>query len=219
MNKVNLVDLDGTFVSVNSFHVFYLILLLISSKNVGVLVGIFNIFRVSLMAVRRGFGLIEHAKFKREVQKAWAEMPAESRQEGLDRVIKILSKRVNQELFSALSERKKMGEKVILCTAAVEEYVIPFLNELEIFDAVVCTPNSDSDEWVHQIGLRKRKSVEALLRMMGISDYRKIVYTDHPDDTPLIEISDECYLYSPISKNIEILEKEFPEKIYVIKQL
>ena len=77
----------------------------------------------------------------------------------------------------------------ILATAAVEDYAAGLSRSLG-FTHVLSTPPHGETAWQENLGGVKRDRVLAYLGVHGWLSSRRIFFTDHHDDLPLIKVAD-----------------------------
>lgn len=194
--KLIVVDLDGTLVKDNSFHFFLTGLFRHALKDfsfysVGALTKIFS------FAALRKARICSHERLKQELQKIWVGF--ESRGQGYfleKRLSSYLKKSLRMDLISYLESIKGIDDKVVLATAAPEEYVELIAKQLRVIDVVIATPSIKKDTWFHNLGQQKWDNISLL---MNGQDFEIISFTDHQDDLPLLSNSNSSYLFPPLS--------------------
>lgn len=194
-NDVLLVDLDGALLRGNSFHMW---LKYVVAGGLGTVrpsprwrcrlaVLMFSAMRLSR--------LLDHAAWKRRVQKAWAAAMAGSRDPSreLGGFLAVLDARIDKGLLARIREAQANRAVAVLTTAAAAEYAEVLAGDLG-FDAVVATPRGGCVHWRHNIGAVKCRRTLALLEERKWHDRRRILYTDHLDDLPLMAESQQIHL-------------------------
>ena len=192
---VLLVDLDGTLLRGNSFHMWLKYIVTGGLKTVAATPRWRCRFNVLLFSAMRFSRLLDHAAWKRLVQKAWAAAMDVSRDPAgeLDGFLSDLKVRIDRNLLSEIHEAQANQTIAVLTTAAPAEYANVLAENLG-FDAIVATPRGDSAHWCHNIGTVKKHRTLALLKDRRWHARRRILYTDHLDDLPLMAESEKIHL-------------------------
>jgi len=178
-----LIDLDGTFVSVNTFHKWMKFLFIEELKKFH-LISVFTILKIVFL---RSMKKIDHSKMKFSILKI-SEQTMDEKQ--IETFVQSLHPYVNNDLLLILEND---CNTTILATAA------PILYAQEIqkvynFDHVIATGKTSEIEWKENIKEEKKKNVISLLKQHNLNNERSILYTDHHDDLPLMRYSNFTYL-------------------------
>ncbi|AVJ16954.1 hypothetical protein CLM71_07325 [Serratia sp. MYb239] len=176
-------DLDGTLIKFNTFKVWVILSFILS----------LIFFRIPFL--KKFIGLVKSRK-----------------QGDLDRLgfkISLLALQVNSTFWSKVGSvyggclakyflRKdllalhKSAERC-LATAAPDIYAIPFSKKLGLFKTVICSHFvSDSGDYIETLNEEKKNAV-----LNDFSSHPDILFTDHYDDLPLIQMCKFSYLVSP----------------------
>lgn len=202
--KAVVVDLDGTFVSGNSFTCF-----------VRWLAGHFvrhapaKAMRLAVTVLARKLRLISHAGSKRRIVRLAEEG---SGKDMLAREIETgfmprLERMVRPEVAAVVADCRSKGWETVLATAAPSVYAEAF-GHREGFGHVISTEDAfpGSGTYVEARGEEKLQRVEALCRKLGIEV--GMVITDHHDDIPLLTLPDaERILVSPTPSTLAELKR------------
>ncbi len=175
------VDLDGTLVEVNTFHLLirYLLRKLRREKNFREVAKI-----ISLLLIRKTH-LITHRVMKYPIHKS-AEIFLSD--DELSEFVDILKHQLNPKLCARLKFYKEEGYKIIIATAAPELYVKKLCESLG-FDAYIATGLSTSIR--NYTEARGTNKVSELRRLANEHKLEiKVVASDHQDDLPLLTQTD-----------------------------
>lgn len=201
---IHIVDFDGTIYRGNSFHDWIKFLLFEA-----VCTGRPKLICKVLAAVFRRIARSGHSEFKKTIQSLWlAEIRTEQRVNILRRFNQWQIKRLRHEL---IQEIRQIGGFVLVTTAAPCEYM-EGLKDIVGFDALLCTRYHPDPGWNDNSRLNKLRGVREWLKTrVGENRATKILYTDHADDFPLLEIVNEVVFVGSIAQTgVNIIRKKFP---------
>ena len=132
--EVTFVDLDGTLVLDNSFHIFTWALL--SEGSWAVRRRLFWAFGRRLLRTHNRVAM------KRALLAAYASAPARVREAIVSRTLASLRRTLSAPVLAHIQARRELGP-VVLATAAAESYARPFAAELGLDDCIVVhTPDA-----------------------------------------------------------------------------
>jgi phosphoserine phosphatase len=182
---VVLVDLDGTLLRSNSYH---LLLLWLAARLVRPGRGFARRNRrywstLLARATRRA----DRVEMKQVVQGLVAEVGGTPRL-----LVRALRTQVDRAVLACVDEARDQGAHVVLATAALPEYALPLAAAVGHPDAV-CTTAASTRPWTENLGPAKRDRVCEHLTARGLGDRRRILLSDHPDDLPLAEVCDRTF--------------------------
>lgn len=189
MNIV-IVDLDGTLVKCNSFHLWlkYITKYYLAKKRLPDLV------MTLVWSFLRYSRIIKHSTLKKHIINLAGRID--------DKVVldfaRTLNDCVNGKVKNLLAQcRHSDNTKFVLATAAPYFYVGPF-SELHDFDYVIATPgNIASPEWVETIKEEKLKQFYEIFSNDQAEVNVAMLITDHHDDLSLMKISAKTILVNP----------------------
>lgn len=202
MKKAVIVDFDLTFVTVNSFEMFYKMQVLYSLSNLMLTRFLFFLWNILLRKAK----IISHSELKKRVL---AYLTTKDNSQFMSSFIEKLDSCIALDVLALCEDFKSKGYSVYLCTAAPSIYILPFLNSISFnFDDVVCTPNYiKGSNWTENLNVHKKKSVENLL--LQKHEYLSVLITDHRDDLPLLILQkDQNILVRPSKKTLNTMEQE-----------
>ena len=210
-NKVFIVDLDGTLIDANSWHFFIKCLVVHSITHISIFSTI-SVIKIVSISILRKLNLYSHNRMKMDLQRIWNKFEKKGHKAALKRHVEnYLSKVLRVELVEYILLNREEGDKVILATAAPEEYVTLIAELLPFVDFVVATPRlSKNSDWYHNIGENKLRSIFELIQD---NDVEIVSFTDHEDDIPLIYNSHTSFIFPPVSNQITELKKSCNTKI------
>ncbi len=208
---VVLVDFDGTLLPRNSFHLWLRFILLGKLRTIPVTARFFCKLKVLLFVFLRIVRIIDHAGLKCRIQESWDVAVRRSPEQGVEigQFVDLLVARINPGLLVEVRTFQDAGAKLILTTAAVAEYAVPVGRRLG-FDDVVATPAFGHGPWFHNMGVAKMETTLGVLEDRHWQAARRIFYTDHADDKPLMEHVDEVHLVAGDQQSAERLSKVVP---------
>jgi phosphoserine phosphatase len=184
-DPVLIFDLDGTVLRVNSFPVWVRQLLLARFDHLSISARLTVAARTAGAVARRKLLRHDHATFKRALQGVWAEAMAGGRHElaAAGQVTRHLLPQVRDNLEPVLRAVADGRVDAVLSTAAAAEYAVPLGQSLG-FHHIIATPRQGGG--TENIGAAKRDRTLAYLQDQGWGGRRRVFFTDHPDDLPLI---------------------------------
>jgi phosphoserine phosphatase len=195
--KIVVIDLDGTFVSVNSFHKWMLFLIKQSLKKrtLRTLLKLMNIIRC------RALKKINHAQMKYAILEISEKIVKERE---IEQFVKHLDRVIHQGLLKIVEEKKAI---TILATGAPEIYAKK-LSQLYGFDYHICTPSTKIQPWRENLKEVKKENLLQLLQKENLPPHVDQLFTDHHDDLPLMRIAKKVYLVNPSEETLERVTKE-----------
>lgn len=182
-------DLDGTLVLDNSFHVFLGVCWTLARPTA----------RAALASrlMPRAFGRIGggHVGLKRRVLVWVACQPQEWQDHAVAKTLARLRPTLSAPVLRILEEFRASGARIVLATAAPDLYARPLATQIGADDCLA-TPSRLTSTWAELLSARKARACAAWLEQHLPADGpRQIVtITDHPDDLPLLAMSDRVIL-------------------------
>jgi len=186
-----IIDLDGTFVSVNTFHKWMKFLFLEELKKFHFISIIKILYTIFLRVIKK----ITHKQMKFNILKI-SEKNINKKQ--IDRFVDTLDTYVNQTLLKSLHNT---DNRTLLATAAPLLYAESIKDKYP-FDDVIATPYTTIREWEETIKEEKKNAYLKFLQTHDLKPSKVILYTDHHDDLPLMAISDFTCLVEPSETTI-----------------
>jgi len=194
--KVAVFDLDGTLLSINSYKVFLVTWFawLLMRFN-------FNKIKALLVVInKRNKNLINRKDAKQYILELYLENRNDSYERYLIKLLYLFKRRVVFKYLKIL----QVNHDVILATAAYCFYAKPLAKKFKI-EKVVCTLKNDIPNNRECIGAEKFNRIKDYY---GIQKFSHL-FTDHSDDLPLFDFSDEIYLVKPRKKCLEAIKSKF----------
>ena len=187
-SDVLFVDLDGTYVLDNSFHIFVRAMWRLGGITC-------KLAMLRAAATRIAVPAFGRVQMKRAILKLFSGSE-ESWQAGVvDSVNAQLTQCVSAPVARLIEEWRRAGSAIVLATAAPSAYAASLACS-HGFDACLATaPDPDDPGWEENIGLAKAVSCEYWLRAQAV-DRRVGVITDHIDDLPLMGLADVVFVQS-----------------------
>ena len=195
--KTIIIDLDGTFVSVNTFHKWMKFIFIEELKKLH-FISIVNILKIIFL---RYFKRINHADMKYMILEI---SEKNIHQTQIDNFVGLLDKYIHQTLSNIVNDESTL---TILATAAPLFYAQSIKNKYG-FDYVLATPGTNTSVWEENIRDTKRKNILSLYQNQHLKQEDSILYTDHHDDIYLMKYVSLTYLVNPDSKTIELVQNE-----------
>ncbi|MDH5979485.1 haloacid dehalogenase-like hydrolase [Vibrio splendidus] len=190
MQKIIVIDLDGTLIKKNSFPMWIFNLLKCSFFSFNLKVFLTVIF----LLIKRKLNILSHKEFKFELMSLNYPLDFDKK------FALILKEHVNEKVENCL---KEMSGTIVISTAAPKNYVRFFLETLDI--NVEYFHSSYIDEFGLLFENLSENKVVSFLNSFPNSDC-DIFFTDHSEDEPMINFSKKTYLVSPKNKTKEILK-------------
>ena len=187
MSKVLVIDLDGTLMSVNTFHYYikficYSYLKLLKLKSLFLILGV---------VVLRVFKIVSHSVMKFEILKIVETTDSLDHESFVVNLLKFLN--------PILEIKQGDFDLKILATAAPENYSKIIAEKLD-FDYCIATNSKDKLENIRE---NKLHNVKCLLKKIN-KTHVDLFISDHIDDLPLFNYSKSIILVNP---DINLLEK------------
>jgi phosphoserine phosphatase len=197
-----LVDLDGTLVSVNTFHHWIAHILVRGLSGIPLHKRTAARTTVLALCVRRALGVISHDDFKRGIQLAWAAAVSDTgptwEQEEIGRFVHRIRSYIDPRVWSLLMDFRAQGAITLLTTAAPAEYAECLGRELG-FTTSVPTPRALDSTWSNNAKHAKLSRSRLALERLSATG-QMAVLTDHIDDLPLMQAADIVFLVGSIGK-------------------
>jgi len=190
-----LVDLDGTLVRGNSFHMWLRHMLTDGLRTLAPPARYTNRFVIFLYSALRLGRLISHARLKRVCQRVWDRALARSTDPDheLNSFLATLMRRVDPRISDWVGRAQDGGAVAVLTTAAPGDYALPLARRLG-FDGAITTPHANSEAWSENLREEKERNTAAYVRHKGWQDKQTRLFTDHVDDLPLMRAVHEVCL-------------------------
>ncbi len=177
-------DLDGTILSVNSFHFWVLTMLIGRFGGLSYGERIVLSLRTIRTLVERKLFRKSHSAIRQYLQGAWMDaLEKDAGQAALLRLHEGLRNRIRPNLRNVLDIVAEGKADAVLATAAAGVYAEGFALSLG-FRHILTTDGLSENS-----GEKKRDRVLSLLADQGLQHRTRIFFTDHEDDLPLIRES------------------------------
>ena len=191
-----IIDLDGTFVSVNTFHKWMRFLFIEELKRLH-FVSLFQILKIAFLRLMKK---ISHTQMKFHILEI-SEQYINKRQ--INHFVDTLESYVNPHILHQLQDT---SNKTLLATAAPLLYAQAIQKKYH-FDNVIATAYTYEDDWKENIKEEKKNTYLKMLDTHDMHPKDVILYTDHYDDIPLMKLSDFTYLVQPSKETISVASK------------
>lgn len=191
--KIMVIDLDGTFVNVNTFHKWMKFVFIEELKKFHLI----SVLKILHIVFSRYLKLINHAEMKFSILKISENVTSEKQ---IITFVKSLHTHVNLNILKIMKDDLNI---TILATAAPILYA-QTIKEIYKFDHVIATGSTNEVEWKENIREEKKKNLITLLEKYSFGNKISILYTDHHDDLPLMKFSDLTYLTNASEKTKEL---------------
>jgi phosphoserine phosphatase len=194
MPPVLVIDLDETILGVNSFPLWVWFLIGGWLPELGLRQRAWLSLQTQLALLRRKLGRIDHDEFRCGLQAAW-HSAAGLRCELLTRRFQTrLLRHVRISVQPVLEIVAAGHVDAVLATAATADYATGLGQRLGFRHVLASLPYADGIARLNG-GMRKRDRVLAFLRARGWHNRMLILFTDHPDDLPLIRDSNIVFWF------------------------
>lgn len=189
-DAVLIFDLDGTILSVNSFPHWVTYMLTGRFGGLSLLTRAALTKNAALALAERKILHCDHYKTKRRMQALWSKaVAADPKKLALDALIASLEKKVRPNMAEIMTLVSLKQADAILATSAAGEYAQGLAEHLG-FSHILTTPAVDKD-LPENSSEQKRDRTLAYLASQSWQDRKRIFFTDHEEDLPLIK---ECHL-------------------------
>ncbi len=180
------VDLDGTLVLDNSFHLFLRAIAELGTVRLRLVL----FCALGLRLVGRFSG--GHEGLKRRVLVAFSIAPESCRSAIIDRTLDLLEHVRSRPIMSRIVAWQAAGGRVVLATAAPDWYAVPFARIVGIGDCIA-TAGVPARGWHELLAAAKAAACSDWLVHNGFGPGTRVgVLTDHTDDLDLLRISGEA---------------------------
>ena len=193
--KIVVIDLDGTFVSVNTFHKWMIFIAKQAFKKYAFI----TLLKIFYIIILRALKKINHAQMKFAILKISEVFICDDE---IDIFIKSLDNYVHKEILTLIKSQEYI---TILATAAPQIYAKK-LSEVYGFDYEISTPSTSSKVWKENLREEKKKNLIALLKKENLGLEVERLYTDHHDDLPLMEYAKVTYLVNASEATIKYVD-------------
>lgn len=214
MRSVHIVDYDGTLYRGNSFRD-WLAFLVVWGLFTG------HLRLVARIAHAVGKRLVKkggHAALKHSVQIAWGEQgpPSAQKERWLKVFRTVQTKKIRQDLLHMI---QTSGDTFIVASAAPIDYLASMKGAIG-YDYLACTLSpAGGAPWRENLGVEKRDKVARVLKNEELVPARCILYSDHRDDLPLLDLVDEVVLFGRLAAEEQAapsLARQFPNVTFTL---
>lgn len=189
--KVLFVDLDGTVVLDNSFHLFLWSIWVHGGTKLRMV--LLRAALARLIRVSDG-----RMRMKRSVLHGFAQAGAGRQSAVVRHTLAKMSRTVSQPVLARTAAYRDDGWLVVLATAAPECYARPFAEILGFDDCLATPPVTDPEEWVELIGMRKAQACRAWAEALAGSNSAEVAaISDHREDLPLLQMASRVVIQAP----------------------
>jgi len=195
--KIVVIDLDGTFVSVNTFHKWMKFLFIESIKKFHLIV----LIQILISAFLRYLKVIDHSQMKFTILSISEKTMSHQQRVSF---VHSLEPYINDKILKVMQNEDDI---YILATAAPILYA-EIIKKHYPFTYVIATNetnSTDSSAWKENIRDEKKKNLMTLLQKHALNNQISVLYTDHHDDLPLMKCSNITYLVDPSDNTKEIV--------------
>lgn len=200
------VDLDGTLLLDNSFHLFMWSLWLKGGS------------RLRMRLVKAAFVRLltrrdPRVRMKRSILHAYFRSPEDRRQAVIKHTLAKMNPTVSRPVLERVSSYREKGWHAVLATAAPECYARPFAEILGLDDCLASPEVEFPDSWFELFGSRKAEACRAWAAGFAEREPVEIAaITDHPDDLPLLQLASHVVIQAP-SADAAALIGVLPERV------
>jgi len=192
--KIILIDLDGTFVNVNTFHRWMKFLFKEALKKFQLV----SVIKILTIIALRYTKRIDHAKMKYRILEISEEIIT---QKQIIQFVHSLTPYINKKLSNIVKDNE---HTTILATAAPLFYT-QTIKEIYHFDFVVATDDIGHSQWQENIREIKAQNIKNLFTKNDFDTKDAVLYTDHHDDMPLMHIVSYTYLINASKKTKQLV--------------
>lgn len=193
-SPVYILDLDGTILSTNSFPHWVLYLMSAPFPRVGRVRRLTISGSAVAMLMQRKLKLTGHERFKWRLQKLWRTATEGDGGAGAQAFVDRMIGYIRPELSPVLAAVACGRIDAVLATAAPADYAHP-LGSAVGFSHVLATASARAAGEPSNVGDRKCEAVLRFLASRGWQHRRRVLFTDHEDDLPLIGVCDDVHWF------------------------
>ncbi len=186
--KVLFVDLDGTLVLDNSFHLFLWSIWVEGGWKLRAALVCAGLTR----AFRGGNGRI---RMKQRVLHAFAQAAPDRQRIVVQHTLAKMNRTVSRPVLARVSAYRGEGWLAVLATAAPECYARPFADALGFDDCLASPLVTTSEAWVELVGAQKADACRGWAKAASRGAIPEVVViSDHLDDLPLLRLASRVVL-------------------------
>ncbi|MDO3400736.1 HAD family hydrolase [Mycolicibacterium neoaurum] len=202
--RVLFVDLDGTLILDNSFHLFLWAIAV--NGDLRLRGALFRAFGMRLLARASG-----RESMKRAVLRAFSSADKRQQQAIVSYTLAKMSSTVSRPVMQHVTSYRNDGWRVVLATAAPCCYARPFAVSLGFDDCLASPEPVAAREWKELIGARKADACLAWAHRHSEGTTSEIAtITDHLDDLPLLKWSSQVVIQAS-KADADLLIGELPD--------
>jgi phosphoserine phosphatase len=195
-HRVLFVDLDGTLVLENTFHVFLRAVARIRGHSAPL--ALLRYAAHKLPIVRSGPSDVRRVQSKAHLMSWFARLPPEVQQRAVEETVSSANSAVSPPVIAVMDEWRAKGAVVVLATAAPDAYARDIARNVGA-DEVICSHERDG-VWVENVGGQKAAACNQWLKRHQGDGGLIGAVSDHADDVPLFQIADRAYIHAPTHK-------------------
>jgi phosphoserine phosphatase len=203
-------DLDGTILSVNSFPYWARYMLIGHFDGLNALERLALFLRTSQALTERKLLGQNHYHTKRKLQKLWSHsLKKDVGQAAAQRLSTLLQAYIRPNMQSLMETVASRQADALLATAAAGEYALGLGKALG-FTHILATPLCTDSDTLENCAERKRDRVLSLLAAQEWNHRKRILFTDHEEDLPLI---DQCHrtLWFGRDEDVRTIQERVPQ--------
>ncbi len=195
--EVVFVDLDGTLILDNSFHL--LVREVLRQGSVGDRLAMLLIVAGRFLGPGRG-----RRAMKARVIRRLVGMQTARRDRAIEGILAGMTRSLSAPVVEIIQVRRDAGALIVLATAAPEAYAAPFAESLKL-DAVIATTLDGSGLMNELLGEAKAQACRAWIAAQGWDEPPAITaISDHLDDLPLLASADTAVVQASAEKFAEL---------------
>jgi phosphoserine phosphatase len=202
-SPVLIFDLDGTVLTINSFPRWAAFMLRGRAVRQPGWRRPWSMAMVALLLAGRKAGLIDHEALKWRLQKLWQDCVRNDGGRTVAQFIATLQPFLQPALRGPLAGVAAGQGDAVLATAAAADYAVPLGRRLG-FLHILATDRGQSRSRTSNVREHKRDAVLNLLVELGWQDRRRVLFTDHEDDLPLMAICHPIYWFGDAARERQV---------------
>jgi len=180
MKGILFLDLDGTYIRGNSFHMLLSIILLDwrVAKNIGA--------PAAFALAKRALRISDHRTFNFTIQKLFLSLADDQRACALEALLQRMAHNTDGRLRALLAWANSQGWHTVLATAASTNYASEFATRSGFQHCIASPSPEELSGWRETRGIEKLRACRTLAEHLRANPNLIVAASDHLEDLPLL---------------------------------